>query len=137
MRCCEELPDLQAVYDQWKDRKDVQLLIVSVDEDFSLASQLAERQHYTFPIIGMPAATVDKLMGIEGVPRVWIVDDTGSVRAAWPRRWLRTGTLSKDRSGRHARGNFPEFGKSLAGMTRNMNSPNRGTVNSTSPCDGL
>ncbi|HZS52934.1 MAG TPA: TlpA disulfide reductase family protein [Bryobacteraceae bacterium] len=94
--CQEELPDVQAIFDQLKDRKDVQVLTVSVDQDFSWVARFAERQHYTFPIIGMASADVDKMVGIEGVPRTWIVDSTGSVRfelvgydhALWPTQIL-------------------------------------------------
>ncbi|MDQ2840988.1 MAG: TlpA family protein disulfide reductase [Acidobacteriota bacterium] len=78
--CQDELPSIQTIFDQLKDRKDVQLLTVSVDDDFTWIARFAERQHYTFPIIAMTSAAVDKMVGVEGVPRTWIVDLTGSVR---------------------------------------------------------
>jgi peroxiredoxin len=94
--CQEELPAVQNMFDEWKGRRDVQLLTVSVDEDLSLARKFAEQKHFTFPIVGMTAASIDKLMGIEGVPRTWIVDSTGTVqfeligydRALWPKQIL-------------------------------------------------
>lgn len=94
--CHDELPAVQAIFDQLKDRKDVQVLTVSVDEDFGWVARFAERQHYTFPIIAMTSADVDKMVGIEGVPRTWIVDSTGNVRfeligydgALWPKQIL-------------------------------------------------
>lgn len=94
--CQEELPGVQTIFDQWKDRKDVQVLTVSVDDDFKWVVRFADRLHYTFPIIAMTSAAVDKLAGIEGVPRTWIVDTTGSVRfevpgyerAMWPKQIL-------------------------------------------------
>ncbi len=94
--CQDELPAVQAIFDQWKGRKDVQALTVSVDEDFSWVARFAERQHYTFPIIAMTSVDVDKMVGIEGVPRTWIVDSTGTVRfemigydhALWPKQVL-------------------------------------------------
>jgi peroxiredoxin len=87
---------VQTIFDQWKDRKDMQLLTVSVDDDFKQVARFAERLHYTFPIIAMTSAAVDKLVGVEGVPRTWIVDSTGSVRfevpgydrAMWPKQIL-------------------------------------------------
>ena len=80
-----------------KDLKELQVLTVSVDEDFSWVARFAERQRYTFPIIAMTTAEVDKMVGIEGVPRTWIVDATGTVRfemigydrALWPEQILR------------------------------------------------
>lgn len=44
----------------------------------------------------MGSATVDKMIGVEGVPRTWIVDSTGNVRfeavgydrALWPKQVL-------------------------------------------------
>jgi thiol-disulfide isomerase/thioredoxin len=94
--CQEELPGVQTIFDQWKDRKDVQLLTVSVDDDFKWVVRFSERLHYTFPIIAMTSAAVDKMVGVEGVPRTWIVDSTGSVRfevpgyerAMWPKQIL-------------------------------------------------
>lgn len=94
--CQDELPHVQTIFNQFKDRKDVQLLTVSVDDDLTWVARFAERQHYTFPIIGMPSSEVDKLVGVEGVPRTWIVDQTGSVRfevigyapAMWPKQIL-------------------------------------------------
>ncbi len=87
---------MQTIFDQWKDRKDVQLLTVSLDDDFSWVARFAERQHYTFPIIAMTFEAVDKMVGVEGVPRTWIVDSAGSVRfemigydrALWPKQIL-------------------------------------------------
>jgi len=95
--CQEELPAVQNIFDQLKDRKDVQLLTVTVDEDSTWAIRFAERQNYTFPIIAMASANVDQMVGVEGVPRTWIVDQTGSVRfetigfdrALWPTHILR------------------------------------------------
>jgi peroxiredoxin len=63
-----------------KNRKDVQLLTVSVDDDFRWVARFAERQRYTFPITSMSVTGIYKMVGIEGVPRTWIVDSTGSVR---------------------------------------------------------
>jgi peroxiredoxin len=95
--CQDELPAVQAIFDQLKDRKEMQVLTVSVDEDFSWVARFAERQRYTFPIIAMSSAEVDKMVGMEGVPRTWIVDATGTVRfemigydrALWPKQVLR------------------------------------------------
>jgi peroxiredoxin len=94
--CQEELPAVQTIFDQLKDRKDVQLLTVSVDDDFTWAAQFAARQHYTFPIIAMTSVAVDKMVGVAAVPRTWIVDSPGSVRfemagydgALWPKQTL-------------------------------------------------
>jgi peroxiredoxin len=94
--CQDELPAVQSIFDQFKNRDDVQLLTVSVDDDFTSVARFAERQHYTFPIIGMTSAAVDKMVGVEGVPRTWIVDSTGTVRfeaigydrALWPKQIL-------------------------------------------------
>lgn len=58
----------------------MELLTVSVDDDFTWVARFAERQHYTFPIISISDTIIDKMVGIEGVPRTWIVDSTGSVR---------------------------------------------------------
>ncbi len=78
--CQDELPNVQTIFDQLKDRKDIQVLTVSVDEDFTWVGRFVKRQHYTFPVVGVSSAEVDKMVGVEGVPRTWAVDRTGSVR---------------------------------------------------------
>ena len=78
--CQEELPTIQNIFDRLKDRTDLQLLTVSVDDDLTWVDRFAKRQHYTFPIIAMTSAALDTMVGIEGVPRTWIVDSMGSVR---------------------------------------------------------
>ena len=94
--CQDELPSIQSMFDQLKDRKDVQVLTINVDEDITWVARFAQRQHYTFPVIEMTFAAVDKMVGVAGIPRTWIVDATGNVRfevigydrALWPKQVL-------------------------------------------------
>jgi thiol-disulfide isomerase/thioredoxin len=70
------LPKFQAIYDQLKDREDLEIFSMNVDEDTSLARPFAQKHGYTFPVI--PAFTfVGQLVGFLSVPRMWIVDGTG------------------------------------------------------------
>lgn len=78
--CHLELPTVQKLFDDLKDRKDVQVLTVSIDENTAAVRPLLEQKHYTFPIIFIGAAAVDKMAGMEGVPRTWIIDSNGAVR---------------------------------------------------------
>jgi hypothetical protein len=56
------------------------VLTVSIDEKTAAVRPIAEQKHYTFPIVFVSAAALDKMVGMEGVPRTWIIDSTGTVR---------------------------------------------------------
>ena len=90
--CRVELPTVQKMFDDLKSRQDVQLLTVSTDEDTAVIAPFAQSHRYTFPILSITSAAIDLMAGIEGIPRTWIVDSTGSLRfeaigynpALWP-----------------------------------------------------
>lgn len=70
------LPQFQHLYDQLKDRPDVNVFSMNVDEDTSPVRPFLEKHNYTFPVV--PAFTfVGQLVGFLSVPRMWIVSSTG------------------------------------------------------------
>lgn len=56
------------------------MLTVSVDENLTAVVPVVEQRHLTFPIISISDIVIGKMVGVEGIPRTWIVDSTGSVR---------------------------------------------------------
>lgn len=100
--CREELPDLQKLYDQVKDRKDVQVVSISVDENPGKIVPLLKEQHYTFPVI-LGQSFVSDLVGETPIPRTWIVDSNGTARlerigysrADWPQEMIQKLTTLK------------------------------------------
>jgi peroxiredoxin len=74
--CCSELPHLQRLYDGVKERRDVVLLTMNVDEKASEVEPFMRRNGYTFPVI--PAYDyVRKTLATVGIPRNWVIDQNG------------------------------------------------------------
>lgn len=74
--CKAELPHLAKLYEKVKDRTDVQILTLSVDEDPGLVAPFMKEKGYAFP--ALPAlAFVTDLLGSYGIPQNWILDSKG------------------------------------------------------------
>jgi thiol-disulfide isomerase/thioredoxin/tetratricopeptide (TPR) repeat protein len=77
--CQAEMPFVQKLVDQLKDKPDVQVVTFNIDENPGLIDPYLRDSHYTFPII--PATSlfvqIDQFMAI---PRNWIVDANGVLR---------------------------------------------------------
>ena len=77
--CKAELPKLEKLYEKVKDRTDLQILTMSIDEDLGLVAPFMKEQGYTFPVL--PAYSfVTGLLGGFGIPQNWIVDAKGEWR---------------------------------------------------------
>jgi thiol-disulfide isomerase/thioredoxin len=94
--CRAELPALQTLFEQLKDRKDVQVISIGVDENPGVIAPFLKENHYTFPVLFARSTLIDDLDGLGGIPRNWIVDSNGSLRferlrykpADWPQEIL-------------------------------------------------
>ncbi|HLY17379.1 MAG TPA: TlpA disulfide reductase family protein [Bryobacteraceae bacterium] len=74
--CKAELPHLAKLYEKVKDRKDLQILTLTVDEDPGQVAPFLKEKGYAFP--ALPAlAFVTDLLGSYGIPQNWIVDPRG------------------------------------------------------------
>jgi thiol-disulfide isomerase/thioredoxin len=74
--CQRELPYFQKIYDQIKDRPDVQVLSFNVDDEIGKVAPYIKQQGYTFPVL-LAKDYVDDLLPSLGIPQVWIVDAKG------------------------------------------------------------
>lgn len=82
--CNAELPDLQKLYEKVKDRTDLQILTLNVDEDLGLVEPFMKEKGYTFPVLPAFSLVVNLLDGF-AIPQNWIVDPKGT----W--RWIQLG----------------------------------------------
>ncbi len=77
--CQAELPHLQKLYEKVKDRADLQILTLTMDEDLGLVAPFMKEKGYTFPVL--PAFSfVTGLLDLVGIPQNWIVDTKGEWR---------------------------------------------------------
>jgi thiol-disulfide isomerase/thioredoxin len=82
--CNQELPHLQELYTKVKDRPDVQILTLNIDEDLGLVQPFMKEKGYTFPVLPAYSFVIDLLDGF-AIPQNWIVDPQGK----W--RWTQIG----------------------------------------------
>ncbi len=78
--CREEHPALEKLYQKLKDRKDIAVLSVSVDEQAGLVAPYMAEHKYTFPVV-LGKDLVDAVMGIggAGIPQNWLISPTGKL----------------------------------------------------------
>jgi len=77
--CRQELPHLQKLYEQIKDRSDIQIITLNIDEDMSLVEPYLKSNKFTFPSL-YSKPFVDKFAGSIGIPTTWISDALGTIR---------------------------------------------------------
>jgi thiol-disulfide isomerase/thioredoxin len=78
--CRAEHPAFQKLYDKLKDRKDVAVLSLSVDDSVGLVAPYMKEHGYTFPVLVgmdlMDAANVNPI-----IPQNWFVSPAGELEA--------------------------------------------------------
>jgi len=73
--CKAELPYVQKLSDQMKDRKDVLILTLNIDEELGLVEPFMKENKYSFTVI--PAQTYAEGLGVYSIPRNWVVSVDG------------------------------------------------------------
>jgi thiol-disulfide isomerase/thioredoxin len=78
--CQRELPLLQQLYEQVKDRKDIRVITLNVDQDQSLVRPYLQKNKFSFPAL-FAESFVREFAGPIGIPTTWISDVTGTIRS--------------------------------------------------------
>jgi thiol-disulfide isomerase/thioredoxin len=73
--CKMELPYVQKLSDQMKDRKDVLILTLNIDEEIGLVEPFMKENKYSFTVI--PAQAYAQDLGVYSIPRNWVVSVDG------------------------------------------------------------
>ncbi len=77
--CQAELPNLQKLYEQIKDRNDIQILTFDTDDDPGVVGPYLKNKGYTFPVLPIVnAAGIDAAVNDEGIPQNWVLDRSGT-----------------------------------------------------------
>jgi thiol-disulfide isomerase/thioredoxin len=74
--CRSELPYLQKLYDKVKDRKDIGVLTLSIDDEVGDVVPYMKEKNYSFPVL-LASQYVGEVNPSAGVPQNWIVDANG------------------------------------------------------------
>lgn len=87
--CQAELPHLEKLYEKVKDRSDLQIVTLNIDQDLGLVAPFVKEKGFTFPVL--PAYSfVLALLDSVAIPQNWILDPKG----AW--RWTQLGFDASD-----------------------------------------
>jgi thiol-disulfide isomerase/thioredoxin len=78
--CREELGPIEKLYQRVKQREDVVVVTVNVDEDIGAVAPFVTENQYTFPVLLAGRDAAEKFLGDIAIPRNWLVDGTGVVR---------------------------------------------------------
>jgi thiol-disulfide isomerase/thioredoxin len=73
--CKMELPYVQKLSDQMKDRKDVLILTLNIDDEIGLVDPFMKENKYSFTVI--PAQAYAEGLGVYSIPRNWVVSVDG------------------------------------------------------------
>jgi peroxiredoxin len=77
--CRKEMPDLEALYQQFKEQG---LVILAIsDEDADKVKPFIAEQKVTYPILLDPGRKVNDLFQIEGIPKTFVYDRNGKLVA--------------------------------------------------------
>jgi len=75
--CRKEMPDLQALYDKFKDQGFV-VLAISDEETAKVAPFIADRK-ISYPVMLDPGRKVNELYQVEGIPKSFVYDREGKL----------------------------------------------------------
>ncbi len=77
--CRKEMPDLQALYDRFRDQGFV-ILAIS-DEDVAKVKPFIAQRNISYPILLDPGRKVNDLFVVEGIPKSFVYDRSGKLVA--------------------------------------------------------
>jgi thiol-disulfide isomerase/thioredoxin len=87
--CVLEHPEFQKLYDKLKNRSDVAVLSLSIDEDIGKIAPYVTKHRYTFPVL--PALDMVRSMNSNlTVPQIWLVTPQGKLE------WEQIGYSAQD-----------------------------------------
>ena len=79
--CKEEMPSMEALYQQFREKGFV-FLTISVDyEGLKPVKEFIEKQRYTFPVLLDPKSDTLDPFEVKGIPTTFIIDKNGRMRA--------------------------------------------------------
>ena len=94
--CKEEMPSMEALYNQFKEKNFV-FLTISVDYvGIKAVREFIEKHRYTFPVLIDPKCKTLDLFEVKGIPATFLIDKKGMMigKAVGPRDWKKPEVIS-------------------------------------------
>jgi len=77
--CREELPHIARLHQDWKQREDVLVFTLNIDDNPGVLGPFLKEKNYSFPVLPAQQYVEDFISEI-AIPRTWIVSPTGALR---------------------------------------------------------
>ncbi len=77
--CQAELPHLEKLYQQTKNRSDIKIISLNFDEDVGMVEPFVKKKGFAFPVVPAYSFLVNKI-DVNSIPRNWIVNANGGWR---------------------------------------------------------
>lgn len=78
--CVAEMPDIQSLYQGYKDNPNIAFFMISLDRDTRKARNFIQRKRFTFPVY-MPVSGIPKTLQSQVVPTTFVIDKKGRIVA--------------------------------------------------------
>ncbi len=87
--CRDELPSIQTLYNEMKEKPDFRLYTVLYNENLDRAVTFMKKNGYDFPVLLDNNGKAAKSFGVTGVPETYLIDSTGvlSKKIIGPLEW--------------------------------------------------
>jgi thiol-disulfide isomerase/thioredoxin len=77
--CVAELPYVQVLFDKIKNRAEIQLITLDIDDNPGLVDLFVKKEKFTFPVI-IAEGYFAQIQPPLSIPRTWIIDRAGTAR---------------------------------------------------------
>ena len=77
--CRMELPELEAFYEKYHAGGTFEVLAISTDENRSEAERYVHDAKLTFPVLWDEHGKTEDAYGVEGIPKLFVIDENGKV----------------------------------------------------------
>lgn len=76
--CRAEMPSIQALYDNMKDKEDVVFIMLSLDQNEGKVKKFVNKKTYDFPMY-LPASEVPQILRSPSIPTTFVVAKNGEI----------------------------------------------------------
>ncbi len=74
--CQSELPHLEKLYEQTKNRSDIKIITLNFDEDVGMVEPFVKKKGYEFPVLPAYPFLANRI-DVNSIPRNWLIDADG------------------------------------------------------------
>ena len=81
--CQKELPNLQAIWDEFRGNRDFRMLVVGREESEDVVKAFQQKHGFTFPMASDPDRSIYNEFASGGIPRTYLISRQGTIVYQW------------------------------------------------------